>query len=200
MVRDHSRHSGGKSVADSTAQSMVSQGAVDGPARRERRHHGHQYDLGEDRQIAGNADGKVAEQGRRPGRRPQSRRARRWPLPAAPNKKIATPPPMAPPLKPSSRKWRWNCPAMKPSVAPTKCSTSMIGRLVAMAPRVANITDSMVTARPGPRRRRRPPPPFPPWRACGRSSGDDRRGSRRRPAPRAPGAAPRSRAARRRRA
>ena len=35
---------------------------------------------------------------------------------------------------------------MKPSVAPMKCSTSTIGRLAAIAPRVANATDSMVAA------------------------------------------------------
>ena len=33
---------------------------------------------------------------------------------------------------------------MKLSLAPMKCSTSITGRLVAMAPRVANVTDSMV--------------------------------------------------------
>ena len=42
------------------------------------------------------------------------------------------------------RKWRWNWPAMKPLLAPMKCSTSTIGRLVAIAPRVAKITDSTV--------------------------------------------------------
>ena len=57
---------------------------------------------------------------------------------------MAAPPPIMPPSRPSARKWRWNCPAMKPSLAPTKCSTSTIGRLVAMAPRVAKVTDSMV--------------------------------------------------------
>ena len=35
---------------------------------------------------------------------------------------------------------------MKPLLAPMKCSTSTIGRLVAMAPRVAKLTDSMVAA------------------------------------------------------
>src|ERR1043165_4682196 len=35
---------------------------------------------------------------------------------------------------------------MKPCRAPTTCSTSMICRLVDIAPRVANITDSMVAA------------------------------------------------------
>ena len=35
---------------------------------------------------------------------------------------------------------------MKPSLAPMKCSTSTIGRLVAIAPRVAKVTDSMVAA------------------------------------------------------
>ena len=36
-----------------------------------------------------------------------------------------SPPPIAPPLRPSSRKWRWKCPAMKLFLAPMKCSTSM---------------------------------------------------------------------------
>ena len=35
---------------------------------------------------------------------------------------------------------------MKPFLAPTKCSTSITGLLVAMAPRVANVTESMVAA------------------------------------------------------
>ena len=35
---------------------------------------------------------------------------------------------------------------MKPSLAPTTCSTSMICRLVDIAPRVANITDIMAAA------------------------------------------------------
>ena len=35
---------------------------------------------------------------------------------------------------------------MKPLLAPMKCSTSTIGRLVAIAPRVAKITDSTVAA------------------------------------------------------
>ena len=35
---------------------------------------------------------------------------------------------------------------MKPFLAPTKCNTSITGLLVAMAPRVANVTDSMVAA------------------------------------------------------
>ena len=37
-------------------------------------------------------------------------------------------------------------PAMKPFLAPTKCSTSITGLLVAIAPRVAKVTDSMVAA------------------------------------------------------
>ena len=40
---------------------------------------------------------------------------------------------------------------MKPSLAPTKCSTSMIWRLADIAPRVANITDSIVAASTSPR-------------------------------------------------
>ena len=35
---------------------------------------------------------------------------------------------------------------MNPLLAPMKCSTSTIGRLVAIAPRVANVTDSTVAA------------------------------------------------------
>src|SRR4029077_12639059 len=62
------------------------------------------------------------------------------------NRIIAAAPPSAPPLRPSSRKWRWNSPAMKACLAPTTCSTAMICRLVDIAPRVANITDSMVAA------------------------------------------------------
>ena len=35
---------------------------------------------------------------------------------------------------------------MKPFLAPTKCSTSITGWLVAIAPRVAKVTESMVAA------------------------------------------------------
>src|ERR1700735_2658660 len=40
------------------------EGAVDRAARGERRHHGHEYDLQSDRQIAGYSDGKITEQPR----------------------------------------------------------------------------------------------------------------------------------------
>ena len=55
-------------------------------------------------------------------------------------------PPISPPRRPSRRKCRWNSPAMKLSLAPTKCSTSTISRLPAMAPRVAKTTARPVAA------------------------------------------------------
>ena len=67
---------------------------------------------------------------------------------------------------------------MKPFFAPMKCSTSITVRLAAMAPRVANTTDSTVAAAPAPAPRSRRTPPRSPSRACGRRSCDGRRGLR----------------------
>ena len=60
---------------------------------------------------------------------------------------------------------------MKLFLAPMKCSTSMTGRLVAMAPRVAKVTDSTVAMQHQQRARRcRRPRRRAPWRACGRQA------------------------------
>src|SRR3954468_24014517 len=67
-------------------------------------------------------------------------------MPTSANRAMAAMPPTAPPLRPTSRKWRWNSPAMNPALAPTTYRTSIICRLVDIAPRVANITDSIVAA------------------------------------------------------
>ena len=66
--------------------------------------------------------------------------------PASASRIRAEPPPTAPPCSPSTRKCPWNWPATKAFLAPMKCSTSMMWRLVAMAPRVAKETDRMVAA------------------------------------------------------
>ncbi len=64
--------------------------------------------------------------------------------PARTNRMIAAPPPMAPPCRPSIKKWCWKWRAINPFFAPTKCSTSITDLLVAIAPRVAKVTDNMV--------------------------------------------------------
>ena len=55
---------------------------------------------------------------------------------------MAASPPTAPPRRPSRMKRLWNSRAMKSSSAPTKCSTSTLSRLPAIAPRVAKATAS----------------------------------------------------------
>src|SRR5216683_4606661 len=67
-------------------------------------------------------------------------------IPARANSTTATPPPIKPPLSPSTRKWRRNCPAMKAFFAPMKCRTPTMGPLAAIAPRVANVTESTVAS------------------------------------------------------
>ncbi len=154
------------------------QRTVHGPPRRNRRDHRHQHDLRDDREIAAPAERKAAEQRRDLIAARACRRSSCATMPATPNSSIASPPPITPPSSPSMRKWRWNWPAMKPLLAPMKCSTSTIGRLVAIAPRVAKITDSTVAPASGSACRCRRRWWSAPWCACGRSRRDDRRGSR----------------------
>src|SRR5262249_40632636 len=61
---------------------------------------------------------------------------------ASTNSAMALPPPINPPFSPNCRKCRWKCAAMKLSLAPMRCSTSITGRLVAIAARVAKATES----------------------------------------------------------
>src|SRR5690606_2928065 len=60
--------------------------------------------------------------------------------------RIAARPPAAAPFMPVTRKWPRNSRAMKRASAPTKCRTSMMCPLPAMAPRVAKTTVSTVAA------------------------------------------------------
>ena len=72
---------------------------------------------------------------------------------------------------------------MKPSSAPTKCSTSMIWRLADhRAARREHHGQHRRRRTPARARRGRPPRRCAPWRAAGRPSRDDRRASRRAPA------------------
>ena len=60
------------------------------------------------------------------------------------NTNTAAAPPASAPFMPVIRKCRRNSAAMKAASAPTKCSTSMMWPLPAIAPRVANTTESTV--------------------------------------------------------
>ena len=115
--------------------------AVDGVPRSRGGHAGDQHDLRQHRAHSPRSRSRGCRTAPRSGRRPRTARPSAQHFGAREQRDRAAPADR-PAVSPSRRKCRWKCPVMKLFRAPMKCSTSITGRLVAMAARVAKVTES----------------------------------------------------------